>query len=139
MGPRGRKGMVAGGVDSGGYLKIKVFGKARMSHRLAFLYILGWIPEQVDHIDHVRTNNQWINLRPASNMINGMNQSLSIKNKSGHSGVMWNKAVSKWIAQIKAKDKNIYLGSFDKKDDAIHARKVAENKYGFHPNHGKIK
>ena len=65
-----------------------------------------------------------------------MNQSLSIKNKSGHSGVMWNKAVSKWIAQIKAKDKNIYLGSFDKKDDAIHARKVAENKYGFHKNHG---
>ena len=31
----------------------------------------------------------------------------------------------------------IYIGTFEQKDDAIKARKKAEQKYGFHPNHGK--
>ena len=33
--------------------------------------------------------------------------------------------------------KQIHLGYFDDKKDAIAARKAAEVKYGFHKNHGR--
>jgi len=33
--------------------------------------------------------------------------------------------------------KTIHLGRFDKFEDAVAARKAADIKYGFHPNHGK--
>lgn len=50
-------------------------------------------------------------------------------NSSGFKGVSWNKKRGKWLAQIGFKSKNIFLGYFDKKQDAINARKEAEDKY----------
>ena len=46
-----------------GYKVIRISGKLYLAHRLAFLYVLGYIPEFVDHIDRYRTNCSWINLR----------------------------------------------------------------------------
>lgn len=53
-------------------------------------------------------------------------------NKSGVKGVYWDKSRGKWSASITFKRKNIHLGRFDNKQDAIEARKRAEEKY-FHP------
>lgn len=50
-------------------------------------------------------------------------------NKSGHKGVMWNKHRNKWQAYIGFQGKNINLGYFDNKEDAIRARELAEEKY----------
>lgn len=50
-------------------------------------------------------------------------------NKSGHKGVMWMESRQKWKAYIGFKGKQINLGYFDDKEDAIKARKVAEEKY----------
>lgn len=50
-------------------------------------------------------------------------------NKSGHKGVMWNKHRNKWQAYIGFKGKNINLGYYDLIEDAVAARKQAEEKY----------
>jgi len=50
-------------------------------------------------------------------------------NKSGHKGVLWLESRQKWKAYIGYKGKQITLGYFSNKDDAIQARKLAEEKY----------
>lgn len=52
-------------------------------------------------------------------------------NSSGHNGIYLNKKTQKWIAQIGFKGKNYYLGSYVKLEDAVKARKKAEERmYG---------
>ena len=52
-------------------------------------------------------------------------------NSSGHNGVYLNKKTQKWVAQITLKRKTYYLGSFEKIQDAVTARKKAEDRmYG---------
>lgn len=50
-------------------------------------------------------------------------------NKSGYKGVAWIESRKKWRAYIGFKGKQIFLGNYDNKDDAIAARKKAEEKY----------
>ncbi len=52
---------------------------------------------------------------------------LSKSNKSGFKGVHKNKK-GKWIASIGFKKKKHYLGCFDKLEDAVKAREIAEEK-----------
>lgn len=47
-------------------------------------------------------------------------------NKSGVTGVSWDASRNKWVAQIWFQNKYRNLGRFDKKEDAIRARKEAE-------------
>lgn len=51
------------------------------------------------------------------------------RNKSGHKGVAWIESRKKWRAYIGYKGKQIALGYFDNKEDAISARLKAEEKY----------
>ena len=57
-------------------------------------------------------------------------------NSSGVTGVIWHKRYRKWQAQMKINSLQKHLGSFSDKFEAICARKSAENRFGFHPNHG---
>jgi len=63
---------------------------------------------------------------------------LSSANTSGITGVRFDKSRGKWVAQLEFQKKNIYLGRFDEKEDAIKARKAAEKKY-FQPVIDKYK
>lgn len=49
-------------------------------------------------------------------------------NTSGYSGVYWNKRRRKWTAAIGEKGKTRHLGCFEKLEDAINARKEAEER-----------
>ena len=52
-------------------------------------------------------------------------------NTSGYNGVYWSRKNQKWVAQIGFKGKIYYLGSYDRIEDAVEARKKAENRvYG---------
>ena len=51
------------------------------------------------------------------------------RSKSGIRGVCWNERKGKWRANIGFKGKKIDLGYYDNIDDAIAARKAAEEKY----------
>jgi len=59
---------------------------------------------------------------PKKNMLRG-------NNTSGYTGVNWQKQDGKWTAEIMVNNKSIFLGVFNKKADAVKARKAAEIKY----------
>ena len=58
-----------------------------------------------------------------------MNKKIQSNNTSGVVGVSWDKRASKWISYIKINGKQIYLGAYNDKNDAIAARKAGEEKY----------
>ena len=127
----------AGTLRKTGYLVVNIRGKTCLVHRIIWLWVHGHFPtEQIDHINHIRTDNRLANLRPASFLDNRRNLTLFKRNTSGVCGVGWEKSAQKWRSRIKVNYSSISLGYFENFDDAVSARKKAEKKYGFHPNHG---
>lgn len=126
-----RVGSVTGCVSTTtGYVGIKVDCRKYQAHRLAWLYVHGsFPPEQLDHINRVRTDNRLCNLRLATSIENGQNRSMPRNNTSGHVGVSWSKAKRKWLAEIMLDGKNIRLGLFTDKDQAVKARLEAKSKH----------
>jgi len=130
-------GSNAGYADKRGYILICIFGIKYRAHRLAYLYMTGTFPDkQIDHINHVKSDNKWSNLRHVSGLDNSKNQKMHSTNTSGFTGVYWLKKKNKWMAQIftKGKAKRVYYG--DNYSDAINARKRAMSVLGYHSNHG---
>lgn len=117
-----------------GYYVATINYKKYLVHRLIWLWVYGWLPEQLDHINHNRTANQLSNLRVGSSDINNRNKSLDRRNVSGTHGVTrYRKA---WRVFIGVNKKQVYLGIFARLSEAIKCRKTAETKYGYHKNHG---
>lgn len=83
----------------------------------------------IDHIQHNRLDNRKVMLRKASCHQNTMNKVLAVNNRSGTTGVCWEKESNKWHSYIWFNGKTIHLGRFENKEDAIQARIEAEDKY----------
>ena len=122
-------------VDLKGYLYAHIRGynidKKCKVHRLVALVFID-NPEkkaQVDHIDGNRKNNHVSNLRFVSNQENGMNKKIMKNNTSGITGIYFHEKSNKWKSLIRVNKILIYLGNFDSKQDAIHARKKAQDLY----------
>lgn len=132
-----RKGDVAGS-PSKGYTVIWIDKIRYREHRLVFLYVTGEFPRnEVDHINRIKNDNRWCNLRLVTTLENKRNLPMFKNNTSGFTGVCWRKREKKWVACIDTNYKKTHLGYFINKEDAIMARKEANIKYNFHPNHGK--
>lgn len=124
---RVRKGDISGCPDKAGYLQIGIDGKLYLAHRLAWFYIHGqWPSLEIDHINRDKADNRISNLRLATRRENIINKAPSKINRSGVTGVYWNKASRKWHAQIYANGKRHSLGLFTQKELAVEARKHAE-------------
>ena len=83
----------------------------------------------VDHIFHDTYDNRKEFLRIVTESQNEMNQKIRINNTSGVPGVNLNKKNNKWRARIRVDNKDMHLGYFNNKEDAIKARKAGEEKY----------
>ena len=135
-------GRVAVGREVGpgmndGYKTVALHGKHYMVHRVIWLLMTGsFPPKQIDHKNQIRADNRWRNLRAVTNQENQCNAKLRDDSTSGITGIGWSKACGKWMARIQFKGKRIGLGFYDDLAVAIAVRKSAEEKYGFHPNHG---
>ena len=116
--------------------EIRLEGRLYKEHRLAFLYMEGWLPVQVDHNNRDATDNRWCNLVPSDYKSNGRNQSLPRNSTSGVCGVYWNKGCQKWQAHARVNGKLNYLGLFKNIDEA--AMEVLEFRLenGFSREHG---
>lgn len=121
-----------------GHKQGKLFNKVQKAHRIIWLWATGELPDQIDHINGIPGDNRLANLRNVSSQENQRNVKLTDRNKSGFVGVCFRESTKRWRANIKIDGKTIYLGNFKNIDDAINARKEANIKYGFHPNHGRI-
>ena len=89
--------------------------------------VTGW--KYVDHIKHRPNDNRKSQLREANDKFNSRNRSKPANNASGCKGVSWHKKNLKWQAYIGINGKQKCLGFFDNYDDAVAARKVADEYY----------
>lgn len=125
-------------VKGGGrYLRVGIKGKRYALHRLIWKMYYGETPDEIDHINGDKHDNRLENLRNIAHHQNQKNTSLYSHNTSGIMGVRWSERDRKWQSYIRVCSRLINLGLFKVKEDAIEARKRAENEYGFHPNHGR--
>lgn len=130
-------GRKAGALHHQGYITIGIFGAHVSGHRLAYFYMTGkWPNSQIDHINCVRNDNRWKNIRAATQKQNSGNPKKHGDNTSGYKGVTFHKRIGKWMAQIGHLDKTIFLGYFMNKKTAHAAYVSAANTiYGKYARH----
>jgi hypothetical protein len=83
-----------------------------------------------DHINRNKLDNRRNNLRSVTRSQNNFNSLPPKNNQSGFKGVILHKQTGKWFSYINIERKQISLGLFQSKTDAIKARLNAENRYG---------
>jgi len=131
------EGKMVDNVNDCGYIGVTVNYKPLLVHRIIWAMHYGkWPENEIDHINHDRSDNRIVNLREVTRTQNGRNQSMFTNNTSGYTGVIFRKRTNKWRAQIKVGGVKTHLGYFNCITAAAIARKKAEIKYGFHINHG---
>lgn len=132
-----RIGEEKGWVDHYGYRMIQVKGKTYKAHRLAFAFMGQDIPKFVDHINGERSDNRWLNLRPATRSQNMQNQRKRSDNISGVKGAHWCKTNKKWVAQISINGSRKFIGYFpDLIGAELAVRKVRDGLHMEYANHG---
>lgn len=132
---KARVGSVAKTLNSSGYLKIGIDGCEYLSHRLAWLYVYGQMPEnEIDHINGARLDNRIANLRSVTAYLNSRNAARYSNNTTGVNGV--SKYKGKYRAYIEGTTRRICLGVFLTVEEAADARKNANVKYGYTSRHG---
>lgn len=113
-------GKITGCLDkSTGYVVIIINYKKYYAHILAWVFVTGeWPDNEIDHKDKVRSNNIFLNLRPATNSQQRMNSKLRSDNTSGIKGVSWRKDTKKWCVQIWVNNKKYNKGSYSTIEEA---------------------
>jgi hypothetical protein len=108
-----------GNIRKDGYVVLSINRKRYLAHRLAFLYMTGSFPEEIDHIDGNPNNNRWVNLRVCTRSQNNMNK--------GVAGVYFHRS-GKWLAQITNQGVHYYLGLYVNRNDAMARYQEAKQK-----------
>jgi hypothetical protein len=125
-----------GCVNNRGYLVLTVDRKLYSAHRLAFLYMTSeWPLNEIDHINRDKTDNRWINLRPATHSENHANARNRL-NKTGFRGV--SRIGKRYAARIFHRRRSISLGLYATPQEASDAyRKAARQLFGEYANPAK--
>jgi hypothetical protein len=121
-------GRLAGTVNGSGYRQVRINNKIYPEHRIIFMMHHGYMPETIDHINGVRTDNRVENLRECTPTQNGYNSVGKTKNGLPK-GVTWSKRASKYQAQLSIDGKNTYLGLFSSVDEAEAVVNEARSKH----------
>lgn len=102
-----------------GYLQAKVCGKSYLSHRIAWLLMTKkWPSLVIDHINGVRDDNRWANLRLISHAQNAANAKRKL-GRSGHRNVVHDLNSGRYRAYAFKHCKKIFLGSFATLEEAV--------------------
>ena len=116
-------------ITSNGYVCTNIYNENKrnqllLMHRL----IMDCVDKKifVDHINHITNDNRKINLRLVTQSQNQMNKKTNRNNSSGVAGVYFDNHRNKWVAEIKIAEKKRPLGYFINFQDAVNARKKAE-------------
>lgn len=125
-------GEYAGSIGhQSGYVYIFIMGHTYRAHRLAWFYVTDkWPSKQIDHMNGLRGDNRWVNLREATHPENQQNQHKAQKNnKSGYLGVSAHEG--RWQATINFNKVRFHVGTFDTAELAHAAYVLA--KRSLHP------
>jgi hypothetical protein len=107
-----------------GYRCITIAQEFHYEHRLAWFYVHGaWPNFDIDHKNHIVTDNSISNLRDASTSNNIAHKTKPRRdNKSGVTGVHFDNNKKRWTISIGDK----FGGSFKRFEDAVSHRKALE-------------
>lgn len=119
------------------YRRVELNGKPQQTHRIIWIILNDYCPDEIDHVNGNGLDNREINIRDASRTDNCRNNRRRKDNLSGVTGVNWDKNSNSWKAVIAVDKNKIYLGRYKNFNDGVIARKMAEYEYGFHQNHGQ--
>jgi hypothetical protein len=114
--PGASAGRVTGCIRKDGYDQLSANRKRELTHRLVWLWVHGYLPEQIDHIDGNRLNNRIANLREATTSQNHGNMARPTKNTSGYKGVR--QRGKRFSANIKTNGQMLYIGTFATAEEA---------------------
>lgn len=121
------------------YLRGIILWESQAAHRMAFMWMKGYFPVEIDHRDGDGTNNRWRNIHEVTRSVNMQNRRRSrfFRGKPlihEHHGIKWNG--DRYGARITRDGVNIWIGTFDTLEEAIEVRKRAERELGFSERHG---
>ena len=133
-------GKVAGRFHARGYISVRLDGEAFYAHRIIWKMVTGFDPpDQIDHENHIKSDNRLSNLQPASYETNGRNHPLYAHNTSGVAGVSYDKFRDAWRVDVGVNGPNKFRGRFETFEQAVAVKRAAEAELGYHKNHGKFK
>lgn len=114
------------------YAVITFDGVPILAHRLAWFYVnQHWPADSIDHINGVRSDNRFCNLREATPMENNNGfRARSKANTSGYTGVHFHKQRGRWVAKVQIFGRLLNLGLHDTPEQANTAILKAREQYG---------
>lgn len=133
-------GKETGTTDKKGYHQVKICGIFYKKHRIIWKLVTSDDPigYEIDHINLIKSDNRFENLRLCSGSQNCHNQYKRNTNTSGHKGVIFDKLSNKWRASFMFENKHVHVGRYDSIDDAVYAlSKTRELIHKEFSNHGE--
>ena len=106
-----------------------IAGRSLKTNKIIRMHNLVTGFQYVDHIKHKPYDNRKSQLREANDRFNSRNRTKPVNNVSGYKGVCWKTREQKWRAYITVDGKHIELGMYDDINEAIEARKKADEYY----------
>lgn len=133
-----RAGCIKSG-EGGGYWQVKVLHKLCRGNRLAWLFMTGEWPHdgyEVDHINRIRSDDRWDNLRLALPHQNSSNTIKKIRSTSGVTGVYLHPDNGRFYPYIQVEGRLHKLGGYKTLAAAIEVRLEAQKQFfgEFAPN-----
>lgn len=111
----------AGTPGKNGYLWIRIDYKRYIGARLAFLYMTGKWPIEIDHINRITNDDRWCNLREVTRAENMKNRNLRAPwkhKKSGFPPGVDKRSQSCYRAKITHNGKKILIGHYKTAEEA---------------------
>lgn len=121
---KGRAGGSVGKLSKLGYIEMRVMNRLFRAHQLAYLYMTGEMVEKpfsIDHINGIRSDNRWSNLRKATQTEQVWNTTARKKCQSGLKGAWPCKTTGRWQSILVDGPRRIWLGRFDTAQQAHEA------------------
>lgn len=131
-----------GWLNAYGYVCINIKNYTFIHSHLTCLWFTGELPPsktEIDHIDGNRVNDSPDNLRIVANHINHRNMKMNRNNKSGYTGVWYDKQRDKYQAYFTINRRRVCLGMYMTVEGAYTARQnwiAAHPELGFTTRHG---
>lgn len=104
---------VAGHITEAGHVRIVLYRRSYLAHRLIWLWVTGkWPKYELDHRNGKKSDNRWRNLREATALQNNQNKGKRVQNTSGYKGVWFEKHIGLWRSGVGFKGKLYRCGCF---------------------------
>ena len=112
-----------------GYLRVGIKNKQNgrykpyYIHDVIFYMKYHWLPEEIDHVNHVKNDNRIDNLQPSNHNLQQVNMPKKNGTSSIYKGVCYapHKKINKWRAQLQHRGKHLSLGYYESEQDAAKA------------------